>query len=1018
MCKNYLLSCTAAAAIILFGAHFNVAAADDEKSISIINGTFRDAGKGKTYEASELEKSALYVGDKKEEIDEIDGAEGTGDKARNDGKTGGTITGEDLTLIGNAKKRGTGATARGSNSKIILKGTTTIKDLDFGLSAGDGGTITMESGTIDVSDTAVRVKGKDTTITLGDVKITSKTTGIDLTDGAKFTMKGGSIEADETAVQAKDKGTTVTLSDVDITSKKEGLRIEEGAAIVANGGSITIKKDGVYENAPGKAVVASGEGTSVTLNDVEISSDNIGIEIEDKAILNMTGGSIKAEKDGVTFVDSKNNKNKLKDTKISVVKGSGFKAEGSTVSLENVSIQSKEGTGLSVSGKEAVVKMTGGTIDAHEVAFVVENGAKIDISNVSATAAKNGLELKDENGDQQNNVNFTNTKLTVEKGVGILGDKSGKDAIKLKNSEIRADLLLKYTSKDDKEASLTLDADHSILEGGVRTEDKAKTVFNLTNGTVWTLKISKEEKEEGADEDGALLDISQRSHSTVSTLNLDNSTIVFDKPTDGQYQILHVGPAIPEVDPAQPALPNDAKKVYNAKGDAKIYFNTEWSSGLKTKDQKTDRLVINGDASGTTTIYVNSIKGKKKPEENASVPANENGLSLVQVSGEANKDSFKLANGYTTINNSPYKYTLNAYGPEDSSKSENQSLFGDGQSYWDFRLQNAYLDPKSKVKALVPQMASYLVMPNALFSAGFSDINQQNASLSNLRIMSLENDNNKKNAFFLSSYGNTATLSSKHTAMEYGYGADLRYSALQLGVALGVLENQNTTTNFGLLGSYGQVSFTPKDMEGSAKSTLDKWSISAFGSIHHRNGLYLDTLFSYGVVKGNIKVADIGNIAKLDDVNTLSASATIGQQFATGVEGLVFEPQAQLAYQRLMFDNISDGNDLEIDMNNPNQWLVRIGGRLTKTVTAAENGHIISLYGKLNMINAFGDGDTIQVADNFHLDPMGTSVEGGVGINAQLNKKLGLHGDVSHQHKLQKAGISATSFSGGIRYRF
>ncbi|WP_438721742.1 autotransporter outer membrane beta-barrel domain-containing protein, partial [Bartonella rochalimae] len=229
---------------------------------------------------------------------------------------------------------------------------------------------------------------------------------------------------------------------------------------------------------------------------------------------------------------------------------------------------------------------------------------------------------------------------------------------------------------------------------------------------------------------------------------------------------------------------------------------------------------------------------------------------------------------------------------------------------------------------------------------------------------------------------------------------------------------QNTTTNFGLLGSYGQVSFTPKDMEGAAKSTLDKWSISAFGSIHHRNGLYLDTLFSYGVVKGNIKVADIGNIAKLDDVNTLSASATIGQQFATGVEGLVFEPQAQLAYQRLMFDNISDGNDLEIDMNNPNQWLVRIGGRLTKTVTAAENGHIISLYGKLNMINAFGDGDTIQVADNFHLDPMGTSVEGGVGINAQLNKKLGLHGDVSHQHKLQKAGISATSFSGGIRYRF
>ncbi|WP_438752197.1 autotransporter outer membrane beta-barrel domain-containing protein, partial [Bartonella rochalimae] len=305
-----------------------------------------------------------------------------------------------------------------------------------------------------------------------------------------------------------------------------------------------------------------------------------------------------------------------------------------------------------------------------------------------------------------------------------------------------------------------------------------------------------------------------------------------------------------------------------------------------------------------------------------------------------------------------------------------------------------------------------------LFSAGFSDINQQNASLSNLRAMSLENDNNKKNAFFLSSYGNTATLSSKHTAMEYGYGADLRYSALQLGVALGVLENQNTTTNFGLLGSYGQVSFTPKDMEGTAKSTLDKWSISAFSSIHHQNNLYLDTLFSYGRVKGNIKVADIGDIAKLDDVNTLSASATIGQQFATGVEGLVFESQTQLVYQRLIFDNISDGNNLEIDMNDPNRWLVRIGGRLNKTVTAAENAHIISFYGKLNVIKTFADRNTIQVIDNFNLDSMGASVEGGVGINAQLSKKIGLYGDVSHQHKLQKAGISATSLSGGIRYRF
>lgn len=42
------------------------------------------------------------------------------------------------------------------------------------------------------------------------------------------------------------------------------------------------------------------------------------------------------------------------------------------------------------------------------------------------------------------------------------------------------------------------------------------------------------------------------------------------------------------------------------------------------------------------------------------------GLSLIQVSGKADKNSFKLANGYVTMGALPYKYVLNAYGPTSS----------------------------------------------------------------------------------------------------------------------------------------------------------------------------------------------------------------------------------------------------------------------------------------------------------------------------------------------------------------
>ncbi|MCL6230377.1 autotransporter outer membrane beta-barrel domain-containing protein, partial [Bartonella bilalgolemii] len=571
--------------------------------------------------------------------------------------------------------------------KITL-GNVNITSKDKGLEIANGANFAMESGSIETEKLAVKADGKDTKITLGNVNITSKDKGLEIANGANFAMESGSIETEKLAVKADGEDTKITLGNVNITSKGEGIHIENGAQIVANGGSITVNNDNADDN-NAVAITACGKEVSVTLNDVKIFSNKNGIEIGNSAILNMTGGSIEAEGNGVTFTSGAgaDDKSKLKDTKITVTKGDGLNITDRKVSLENVSIQSKEGRGLYASGAETDVTMKGGTINASKAAFVVEDSAKINISNVSATASKNGLVLT--NGaapdDKVNNVNFTNTKLTVEKGVGIFREVSGKDVVTLKNSEIRGDLLLKYTPKEDKEAALTLNADHSVLEGRAETGKKAETVFNLSNGTIWTLKISKEEREPGEEgKPGELLDISTRSRSTVSVLNLDNSTIVFDKPTDDQYQVLHVGPAIEKAE--GPAIvandPNNPATVYNAKGDAKIYFNTEWSNGLKTKEQKTDRLVINGDALGTTTVYVNGIKGKNKAEKNTSVPANESGVSLIQVSGEANEDSFKLANGYTTINNSPYKYTLNAYGPQASSHGEDQSMFGENQTYW------------------------------------------------------------------------------------------------------------------------------------------------------------------------------------------------------------------------------------------------------------------------------------------------------------------------------------------------
>ncbi len=54
----------------------------------------------------------------------------------------------------------------------------------------------------------------------------------------------------------------------------------------------------------------------------------------------------------------------------------------------------------------------------------------------------------------------------------------------------------------------------------------------------------------------------------------------------------------------------------------------------------------------------------------------------------------------------------------------------------------------------------------------------------------------------------------------------------------------------------------------------------------------------------------------------LSISTTVGKQFATGIQAVTFEPQAQLTYQHLMFDTIKDADNLTIEMQNPSQWII------------------------------------------------------------------------------------------------
>ncbi|WP_404977456.1 autotransporter outer membrane beta-barrel domain-containing protein [Bartonella sp. CL71SXKL] len=935
--------------------------------------------------------------------------------------------------------------------------------------ANDHSTITVSGGSFSGRDVGGSAEASSTIILKNNANITSSDGGGLLADGSgsKIIMMGGSVAASETALFAINGG---HIDATDVALKTEGKG--NGAFVSGNDSTIQLHGDTIINNTLGG--LRAVDGGKITSKDLTI----IGGEALDGP---------DNERTGIWTSDSGSEVRLMGKTTIQNV-DEGFYADGGSQIISGDLIitggESKTMTvGVNVAETDSLIKLNGKTIIQNfDVGLTAENNSTIKMTNGYIGAAENTIKNKIEakkvalwaafNGHidvvntsmiagvaglqfialsnpdldypddpqkrKSSEINLTNADVHAENGTGIfvgaftntnMEDIPGLSigTVNLKNSEIHADVLLGdglfedpkswkndnyWNNKEVKAISngtFTLSADHSTLEGRANISKDRNVRFDLKNKTQWIVKTSATE----LNADGNLLDIAQRSRSDISTLNLNNSSIIFNGPTEDHYHTLHIGSGKP-----------DTQEVYNATGDAKIYFNIAWSDGVKSADQKTDRLLIHGDVSGSTTVYIKSDSGDESSVVNAADPSNIGGLSLIQVSGKAQEDSFKLENGYTTRNRLPYKYTLTAYGPESSHGTADvaQSLFDEkNENFWDFRLHKEILetDSGSGPSVIVPvaQTASYLVMPNALFYSGLTDMAKQNALLANIRTSVLGKEEEKQTGFFLYTYGNTGTLSSERGPLKYGYGADIRYAALQAGVTFAALEGQNTTTHFGLVGTYGRLSFTPKDMDDVSKSTLDKWSLTAYGSVQHNNGFYMDTLLSYGILKGDIGNAIIGKTAKLQNAKMLSISTTFGKEFATGMESLTFEPQAQIAYQHLMFNTIEDADNFTVDMNNPSQWLIRVGGRLTKTIST-ENNRPMSFYGKVNLIKTFGDNGTIQIGRDFDLDPMGPAIEGGVGINAQLSHNFSLHGDVSYQQKLQKTGISGANFSGGIRYQF
>ncbi|WP_273789425.1 autotransporter outer membrane beta-barrel domain-containing protein [Bartonella sp. ML70XJBT] len=864
-------------------------------------------------------------------------------------------------------------------AEVVLEKNSTIQSSMIGIEAQRGGAVEMISGMVNaryvgaLAGPGSSIILKDTTINVtGDLA----TAGL-VSQAGQVTMKSGSISLTDGVAVRSEAGGRITLDNVNITAKKtesDSVETSGRAAFLLNdNASVEFTNGNVVTDANGLWIMDNGDVVETVFSRRKRSSD-----ISSSASINRTHST------------STNRAN---------IESSTVKVEGDGrygIYFDGITKQIVDEHDQNENLRESVLDLSVGNQNLGQSPKKESSAGEIYVVKRNALSQRERIPVSGE-------VSLKRTNFEVSKGIAIYGNKSAGHVSLENKTTFAGDLLLKA----ENESNISVLIDNSIVTGGVRVDKSSYAKLDLIKGSEWILKKATQKNLGTSD--------SKCVDSCVSSVRLVNSAIDFElSESGGKYQTLHIG--------------NGKGTVYEAQGDAVIHLNARLNPHDSSGQQVTDQLVIHGNVSGKTKINVRGDAGNLgNGQANAKIA---HSVSIIQVYGNAEKDSFQLNGDYVALQNSPYKYTLRGYGPEATSEQKHvqQKFVKDGGAFWNFRLENQYVKsavskvgsvlPEQFVRSVVPQVPTYLVLPNSVFHTGLMDINNQNKQLETLRMTSTGMVEVRENpALYLRGYGGSYRYASDLSALEYGYDGDLDYRGVEAGVLLKTIENTDIALSFGAMGTYGKLSLQPLNIEQSQKSAFDKWTATVYGSMQHNVGFYVDGLLSYGLFKGDVLTRARGKTATLKG-NPLNVSLIGGQTIATGYKGFVFDPQVQVVYQHLQFNKARDIDNFNIEMGNLDQWVARVGGRLTKNPTGSEGVKAVAFYGKLYLAHGFGEKQSVNFSDSFKLGAFGSSLEAGVGFNAKLLPQFSLHADILYQHKLNKAGFSGASFSGGVRYQF
>ncbi|EMD9038605.1 fibronectin-binding autotransporter adhesin ShdA [Salmonella enterica] len=788
----------------------------------------------------------------------------------------------------------------------------------------------------------------------GNFNVAAKLTDVDdaLDPGSTWDGKSLTKEGAGTLILSGDNdysgGTTINEGTL-IAASTTAL----GTGLVGNNATLVLDADGAVSAAGGitthsGATTQLALGTSLDLGDsalIQEDGSTLNVELNSDSVQPLiTGGS--ATLGGDLVVSDASLQARASDAEFQSFK---LMDMDSDISGDFTSLT------MNLTDKPDYLTVTGAINPQDQSEYLLTEGLSWNATATSATPAHGTFTLGA--GDS-----FEVTSVLGDKTGN--GDWDGKTLTKLGAGKLTLSGANTYTGDTNvQEGTLWLSGDGTIGEMGSQQAVNVASgaTFGGSNGTTVNGKVTNE---------GTLVFGDSDETGAIFTLNGD---------------LINMGTMTSGSSSSTPGNTLYVDGNYTGNGGS-LYLNTV----LGDDDSATDKLVITGDASGTTELYINGIGDGAQTT---------NGIEVVDVGGVSTSDAFVLKN---EVNASLYTYRL--YWNE-----------SDNDWYLASKAQSDDDDSGGDVTPPDDGGDGGDVAPQYRADIGAYMGNQWMAR--NLQMQTLyDREGSQYRNADGSVWARFKAGKAESEAVSGNIDMDSNYSQFQLGGDILAWGNGQQSVTVGVMASYINAdtdSTGNRGADGSqftSSANVDGYNLGVyatwFADAQTHSGAYVDSWYQYGFYNNSVESGDAGSESYDSTANAVLLETGYRYDIALNNGNTIsLTPQAQVVWQNYSADSVKDNYGTRIDGQDGDSWTTRLGLRV--------DGKLYK--GSRTVIQPFAEANWLHTSDDVSVSFDDATVKQDLPAN-RAELKVGLQADIDKQWSVraQVAGQTGSNDFGDL----